>query len=174
TMYGIAGNILPDEMEVFEQTLTAMALSQDKEASVYGAVSGLLYAIDSEKRSDAEKAMRGYLMGTLEIKKQGAEFLKGLFNTARDIILSDDSFLKMTDNLITDMEYDDFMEILPSMRLAFSYFTPSETQDTAKSVAMLHNVNRMDILNSKAIDENMFVFGNQLDEDICRFLDIEV
>ncbi len=174
TMYGIAGNILPDEMEVFEQTLTAMALSKDKEASVYGAVSGLLYAIDSEKRSDAEKAMRGYLMGTLEIKKQGAEFLKGLFNTARDIILSDDSFLKMTDNLITDMEYDDFMEILPSMRLAFSYFTPSETQDTAKSVAMLHNVNRMDILNSKAIDENMFVFGNQLDEDICRFLDIEV
>lgn len=173
TMYGIAGNILSDEMEVFEQTLTAMTFAKDKEASVYGAVSGLLYAIDSGKRSDAETAMRGYLMGTLEIKKQGAEFLKGLFSTARDIILSDDSFLKMTDTLITGMEYDDFMEILPSMRLAFSYFTPSEIQDTAQSVSELHNVNKNDILNSKAVDENMFIFGSQLDSDICEFLNME-
>lgn len=174
TMYGIAGNILPDEMEVFEQTLIEMTLAKNKEASVYGAVSGLLYAIDSEKRSDAENAMRGYLMGTLAVKKQGAEFLKGLFSTARDIVLSDDSFLKMTDTLITEMEYDDFMEILPSMRLAFSYFTPAEIQDTAQSVAELHNVNKNDILSSKAVDENMFLFGNRLDEDICEFLNIEV
>jgi len=174
TMYGIAGNILPDEMEVFEQTLIEMTLAKNKEASVYGAVSGLLYAIDSEKRSDAENAMRGYLMGTLAVKKQGAEFLKGLFSTARDIVLSDDSFLKMTDTLITEMEYDDFMEILPSMRLAFSYFTPTEIQDTAQSVAELHNVNKNDILSSKAVDENMFLFGNRLDDDICEFLNIEV
>lgn len=174
TMYGIAGNILSEEMEVFSQTLTAMTLANDKEASVYGAVSGLLYAIDSEKRSDAETAMRGYLMGTLEIKKQGAEFLKGLFSTARDIILSDDSFLKMTDILITEMEYDDFMEILPSMRLAFSYFTPAEIQDTAQSAGKLHNVSKNDILSSRAVDENMFLFGSQLDSDICEFLNLEV
>lgn len=174
TMYGIAGNILSEEMEVFSQTLTAMTLANDKEASVYGAVSGLLYAIDSEKRSDAETAMRGYLMGTLEIKKQGAEFLKGLFSTARDIILSDDSFLKMTDILITEMEYDDFMEILPSMRLAFSYFTPAEIQDTAQSAGKLHNVSKNDILSSRAVDENMFLFGSQLDSDICGFLNLEV
>lgn len=174
TMYGIVGNIMTTETETFEQALIAMTEANDKDPSVYGAVSGLLYAMDSEKRSDAESAMRGYLMGTLSVKKQGAEFLKGLFSTARDIILSDDSFLKMTDTLITEMEYDDFMEILPSMRLAFSYFTPSEIQDTAQSAAKLHNVNRSDILNNKAVDENMFVFGNQLDSEICEFLNMEV
>lgn len=174
TMYGIAGNMLSDEMETFEQTLTEMTLARDKQATVYGAVSGLLYAIDSGKRSDAENAMRGYLMGSLEIKKQGAEFLKGLFSTARDIILSDDSFLEMTDSLITDMEYDDFMEILPSVRLAFSYFTPAEIQDTARAVAKLHGVGKNDILDRKAVDENMFLFGNGLDSDICEILDIEV
>lgn len=174
TMYGIVGNVMPEETETFEQTLTVMTEADNKEPSVYGAVSGLLYAMDSEKRSDAETAMRGYLMGTASIKKQGADFLKGLFCTARDIILSDESFLKMTDTLITEMEYDDFMEILPSMRLAFSYFTPAEIQDTAQSAAKLHNVNRTDILNNKAVDENMFVFGSQLDEDICEFLNIGV
>ncbi|MDE5558590.1 MAG: hypothetical protein K2J32_13070 [Ruminococcus sp.] len=172
TMYGIAGNVLTDEISVFEETLDIMILAETKEPSIYGAVSGLLYAIDSARRADAEKAMSGYLTGTLEIKKQGADFLNGLFSTARDIVLSDESFLKMTDTLITEMEYNDFMEILPSMRLAFSYFTPSEIQDTAKSVAELHNVNRTDIMNRKAVDENMFIFGNELDSEICEKLGI--
>ncbi|MDE6425299.1 MAG: hypothetical protein K2K89_04065 [Ruminococcus sp.] len=170
TMYGIAGNILPEELTVFAETLDVMAWAENKEPSVYGAVSGLLYAIDSGRRVDAEKAMSGYLTGTVEIKKQGADFLKGLFNTARDIVLSDDSFLKMTDTLITDMEYSDFMEILPSMRLAFSYFAPAEIQDTAKAVAELHNVNTDDIMKHKAIDENMFIFGNNLDNEIFERL----
>lgn len=173
TMYGIVGNVMPEETVTFEQTLTVMTEADNKDPSVYGAVSGLLYAMDSERRSDAETAMRGYLMGTVSIKKQGADFLKGLFCTARDIILSDDSFLRMTDTLITEMEYDDFMEILPSMRLAFSYFTPAEIQDTAQSAAKLHNVNRSDILNNRAVDENMFMFGSQLDNDICEFLNIQ-
>ena len=113
-------------------------------------------------------------MGSLPIKKQGAEFLKGLFSTARDIILSDDSFVEMTDNLITEMDYSDFMEILPSMKLAFSYFTPSEIQDTARSVAKLHNTDKNDILIKRAVDEDMFDFGSQLDSDICEILNLEV
>lgn len=174
TMYGIVGNIMPEESDIFEQTLIVMTNAKDKEPSVYGAVSGLLYAMDSERRSDAESAMRGYLMGSLPVKKQGAEFLKGLFSTARDIILSDDSFVEMTDNLITEMDYSDFMEILPSMKLAFSYFTPSEIQDTARSVAKLHNTDKNDILIKRAVDEGMFDFGSQLDSDICEILNLEV
>lgn len=172
SMYGITGSILADEREIFEQSLIAMAEADEKEPSVYGAVEGLLYAMDSERRAEAERAMRGYLMGSTEIKKKGAEFLKGLFSTARDIILSDDSFLKMTDSLISGMEYGDFMEILPSMRLAFSYFTPSEIQDTAKEVAELHGTAKDDILKKKYVDENLFIFGEKLDGEICGIMGI--
>ncbi|MDE6849073.1 MAG: hypothetical protein K2J44_06970 [Ruminococcus sp.] len=172
SMYSITGNILTSELPVFEQALITMTQSAEKEPSVYGAVSGLLYAGDSSRRTDAETAMRGYLMGSTEIKKKGAEFLKGLFGTARDIILSDDSFLQMTDKLITEMEYDDFLEILPSMKLAFSYFTPSEIQDTAKSVAEFHSVEKKDILSTQAVDENLFVFGEELDREICKIIGI--
>ncbi|MDE6797854.1 MAG: hypothetical protein K2J36_07580, partial [Ruminococcus sp.] len=174
TMYGIAGNILPEELSVFTETLDVMAQADIKEPSVYGAVSGLLYAIDSSRRTDVENAMSGYLNGTTEIKKQGADFLKGLFSTARDIILSDDSFLKMTDTLITGMEYSDFMEILPSMRLAFSYFAPAEIQDTAKAVAGLHDVTAYNVMNRMIVDEDMFVFGSQFDADILEKLDIDL
>lgn len=172
SMYSITGSVLTSELPVFEQALITMAQSADKEPSVYGAVSGLLYAVDSSRRTDAETAMRGYLMGSLEIKKKGAEFLKGLFCTARDIILSDDSFLQMTDSLITEMDYNDFLEILPSMKLAFSYFTPSEIQDTAESVAELHSVSKKDILNAQAVDENLFLFGEELDREISESIGI--
>ena len=172
SMYSITGSVLTSELSVFEQALITMAQSVDKEPSVYGAVSGLLYAVDSSRRTDAETAMRGYLMGSLEIKKKGAEFLKGLFCTARDIILSDNSFLQMTDGLITEMDYNDFLEILPSMKLAFSYFTPSEIQDTAESVAELHSVSKKDILNAQAVDENLFLFGEELDMEICKSIGI--
>lgn len=173
TMYGII-DIIPEESDIFKQTLIAMTLANTKEPSVYGAVSGLLYAMDSAMRSDVETAMRGYLMGSISVKKQGAEFLKGLFSTARDIMLSDECFIKMVDNLITEMEYDDFMEILPSMKLAFSYFTPAEIQDTAKEVAKLHNTDKSNILSRHAVDEKMFEFGNEIDADICEILGLEV
>ncbi|MDE5584568.1 MAG: hypothetical protein K2J08_12805 [Ruminococcus sp.] len=170
SMYGLTGNVLSDERDLFMHTLLAMAETDEKEPSVFGAVEGLLYAMDSARREEAEKAMRGYLMGNTDIKKKGAEFLKGLFSTARDIILSDNSFLKMTDSLISEMEYNDFMEILPSMRLAFSYFTPSEIQDTAREVAELHGTAKDDILKKKSIDENLFVFGENLDREICGIM----
>jgi hypothetical protein len=110
--------------------------------------------------------MAGYLRSTPEVKKKGAAFLKGLFSTARDIILADTDFLRMTDELITDMETDDFMEILPSMRLAFSYFTPSEIQQTAKAAALLHGSGNEDLLDSKAVDERLCEFAAALDKEI--------
>lgn len=173
TMYGII-DIIPEESDIFKQTLIAMTFANTKEPSVYGAISGLLYAMDSKMRSDVESAMRGYLMGSISIKKQGAEFLKGLFSTARDIMLSDECFIEMADKLITEMEYDDFMEILPSMKLAFSYFTPAEIQDTARAVAKLHNTDKNNILTKYAIDEKMFDFGSEIDANICEILGLEV
>lgn len=68
--------------------------------------------------------MSSYLKGDRNVQIQGAEFLHGLFNAARDIIMTDDSFIRMTDTLICGLDYDDFIEILPSMKLAFSCFTP--------------------------------------------------
>ena len=169
-MYGITGDILHDKREDFRQALITVSEAPEKEPSVYGAVMGMLYAMDSSKRTDAENAMKGYLKGSAEIKKKGAEYLKGLFSTARDIVLIDNEFIKMTDELITGMDYNDFMEILPSMKLAFSYFTPSEIQETAESVAVMHNSDKDDLLKVRAVDEKFFLFGEALDREICDIM----
>ena len=119
-------------------------------------------------RITAEQALRGYLCGSPEVVKQGAEYLKGLFSAARDIMFGENDFLRMTDELITGMEHDDFIAVLPQLRLAFGYFTPQETAGTAKAVAKLHSAVAADIHYGKVIDERLYAFGKRLDNDIMK------
>ncbi len=170
-MYAITGNILPERLEVFEQAVISMVSAPTKEPSVYGSAMGILYSINPARRKDAENAMSGFLKGSPEIKKQGAEYLKGLFGSARDIVLADSNFLEMTDRLINGMEYDDFMDILPSLRLAFGYFTPYEIQSLADEVSDMHNSDKDEILNVSAVDESLFMFGESIDREICELME---
>ncbi len=169
-LYGVTGRILPERQEELQLALLTLTERDDKEPSVYGAASGLLYAMDGSRRMQAEAAMCGYLRGSTAMQKQGALFLKGLFETARDIALTDESFLRMTDTLITGMELQDFLEVLPSLRLAFSYFTPSEIQSTAAAAAAIHAGTAEDILRGKAVNEELYIFGAELDREICGTL----
>ena len=163
-----AVNILDDEKEKFFSSLKVLAEAENKEPEVFGAVMGLLSAEYPEYRIKAQEAMSGYLKGSTTIKKYGAEYLKGLFSTARDIVFFDEEFLRMTDSLITSIDYDDFLEILPSIRLAFSNFTPSEIKKCSSCVAEIHKTDKDDILDRKAVDEHLSDFGRMIDEEICR------
>jgi len=167
-MYMIAVNTLTDKLGVFEAALLTMTSAKEKEPLVHGAAMGLLCAVNEDHRISAERFAKGYLAGSLEIRKKGADYLRGLFTTSKDIVFTDSSFLEMTDKLIVSMEFDDFLEILPSLRLAFSGFTPSELQLTAKAAAELHGMDDKALLNKKAVNEKMFSFGEKFDIHICE------
>lgn len=169
-MYGITVSALPDRTKVFEDALLTLTNSADKEPAVFGGAMGLLCTISPLSKKSAEDGARGYLTGNTEIRKKGAEYLRGLFSTARDIALTDNSFLEMADKLITGLEYDDFIEILPSLRLAFSSFTPSEIRLVSKAAAELHGIADDDLLNKAAVDENLFDFGGDFDRIICGII----
>ena len=103
--------------------------------------------------------------------EQGAEYLKGLFSAARDIMFGENDFLRMTDELITGMDSDDFIEVLPQLRLAFGYFTPQETAETAKAAAALHSGKQAEIRFGKVIDEKLYKFGAKLDKEIMEIIE---
>lgn len=172
-MYSIASKILPDRMEYLEAALTSMTCAEEKEPAVFGAAMGILCAMNSENRTDAENAARGYLSGAITVRKKGADYLRGLFTTSRDIVFTNSSFLEMTDRLIVSMEYDDFLDILPPLRLAFSSFTPNELQLVAKAAAKLHSGNGNDILLKPAVNEKLFLFGENFDRIICESVNME-
>ena len=76
----------------------------------------------------------------------------------------------MTDELIQGMDYEDFLEILPSLRLSFSYFTPNEIQSTAEIIADMYNSDKENITDMPAVDERLFLFGEKLDREIFTLM----
>ena len=165
-MFSLTDTVLSARRRELRSALDGVLAASDKQPAVYGAVLGLLCTDEPEMQKTAEYAMRSFLKGSVAVKKQGAEFLKGLFETARDIVFAEGDFIRMTDELITGMENEDFMEILPSLRLAFGYFTPQEISETARSVAALYSVGSEEVMLGGVVDEGLFAFGRTLDNEI--------
>ena len=110
---------------------------------LHGAALGLLYGMDDGWKTAIDGVVRGYLQGSRPVMLQSAQLLQGLFLTARDLLLTDRTFLKQIDTLLCDLEDGDFTAMLPQLRLAFSYFLPRETDRLAKAVAGFHG--KMDV-----------------------------
>ena len=111
--------------------------------ALHGTALGLLYGGDPEKKNLAVQTAAGYLRGTHDQKLRAAAFLQGLFRTARDLLLVDDIQLASIDALLCELEDEEFVTLLPQLRLAFSYFTPTETDRLARQAAALHGKKRL-------------------------------
>ena len=101
---------------------------------------------------------------------QSAAFLQGLFYTARDLLLADPDFLPQIDRLLCALEDDDFTRLLPELRLAFSYFVPTETDRLAKRAAALHGA-AANALRRTAADPAAYTCGEALDAWAAARLD---
>lgn len=106
--------------------------------ALHGAVLGLLYGADPGWKPAIDRAVRGYLQGTRGMMLRSAAFLQGLFSTARDLLLTDKGFQRQIDGLLCELTDEDFVALLPELRLAFSYFVPLETDRIARQAAALH------------------------------------
>lgn len=165
----VTGTLICDEFEMLKDVFISMINMNDPEPSVYGAVLGLLYGMDSSTfKPEIRIAVQAYLSGSKEIQKKGAVFLRGLFSTARDIVLVSDEFIRITDNLISGFEWNEFLEVLPELKLAFSYFSPYETDRIAESAASLHNSNTDKLKNTMNIDSELFASGSELEKEILK------
>lgn len=137
---------------------------------LHGAVLGLLYGADPAWKGAIDRVVRGYLRGTRGMMLQSANFLQGLFYTARDLLLVDPEFLKQVDSLLCELEDTDFTALLPQLRLAFSYFVPMETDRLARSAAGLHGAKGA-ALRRAAVDAAAYTRGEALDAWVTSRLD---
>lgn len=71
-------------------------------------------------------------------------------------------FLKLIDGLLEILSTEEFLRLLPELRLAFGYFTPLETDRIASKAAALHGKKAADLLEGKASPEE-YAYGETLD-----------
>jgi hypothetical protein len=120
---------------VYERCAVLLALSPEETGSVFkrvnedrkqspmmrGAAAGVLWSQKFIEDSSIYRDLSLYydpgLMG---------DYLTGLFALARETIQRDKNFLNEIDKWLMGLKEDEFLEAVPSLRLAFTFFTPRE------------------------------------------------
>jgi len=93
----------------------------DKAADVRGAALGVLISLGELPAAEALAAMRGFADPS-----ELGDFLTGVFSVARELAQRDPKIIAALDSLILELSAEDFVAALPSLRLAFTFFTPRE------------------------------------------------
>lgn len=100
-----------------------------------GAALGCLIACGTEAAADGSVPARIRRFG---LPDQLGDFLTGLFALAREELRAHAEALAAVDAVVTGWSEEEFLRALPAMRLAFSWFPPTEREALAKAILRRH------------------------------------
>lgn len=153
--------------ETFRIHLNELLSDHQLPAQLEGVCVAISSGLGDRPRDEIVDRARGYIHGTPDQTRQTALFLQGVFTVARDAFLYEDQLLSELNYLIEQLSYEDFISMVPELRLAFTYFTPMETGLIAERVASLHQVEPEEMLRP-AVDEQMLIQSKAWDEALRK------
>lgn len=170
-LYQMTGRECVSLQEAYFEALSSMLTDLQLHPGLDGCIHGILYGCGREEAAEVEKACRSYLTGTREQLMKTARFFRGLFYTARDLVFIGDGFVKMLDGFLGSVEGDEFLELLPELRMAFGYFTPGETDRIAAAAAGLHGSSREKLQAGHEILPGWYAYGKALDSYVTEMME---
>ena len=78
--------------------------------------------------------------------------------------------LKQIKELVNDVSEEEFMRVIPELRLAFSYFTPREIDEIGENVSKMYGISKRKFDSLKGISPNVVALGEELDKVISEFM----
>jgi len=165
-LYQITGKKGQEYIGVQEDFFEALCRMQEDvqiHAGLNGCIHGILYGGGREDSQAVGAVCKGYLTGTREQLLKTALFFRGLFFTAKDLILMEREMLVMIDTFLGEVDEAEFMELLPQLRMAFAYFAPSETDKIAQQAAGLHRKTGRELMERDEVLPEWYAYGKELD-----------
>jgi Family of unknown function (DUF5682) len=127
--YECCGSLLLDRKPEFLQVLERVSQDTSQTALMRGGSIGALWVMGAVGAEDILATINYYCQPDCL-----GDFLTGLFHLARETTQRAPSLLLSIDKLLLAYEDNEFLEALPSLRLAFGYFTPREKHLMAKNL----------------------------------------
>lgn len=152
------------EKSQFLQAMISIYNDIGANGALSGISCGVLLKRDKIDVDDVILKFNSYLNGSDNSKKMSAAFLKGFFNIAKDIIFIDDRLLTSLDSILKDSQGDLFLEILPDLRLTFTYFLPFEIDKIAKKVSSFYNVSQSSVLYGDVFEQKEIELASDIDK----------
>ncbi len=113
---------------------------------------------------------KGYMRGTPEQMAHTAAYLQGVFAAARDAFLYDTELLEELNHLLERLSHEDFVRMIPELRMAFTFFTPAETSTIANRAAGLFQQTEAS-MEQPAVDEVVWLQASRTDQAIRQELE---
>lgn len=152
------------ERSAYYDALALMLQDSSLHPGLDGCIHGILYGSRQEELSQVEQACIGYLTGTREQLLRTASFFRGLFYTAKDLVFIGNQFLSVLDSFLAQVEGEEFMALVPELRMAFGYFTPGEIDRIAAMAAGLHGKGQRELEERHVVLPGWYAYGKQLDD----------
>ncbi|HVX64777.1 MAG TPA: DUF5682 family protein [Pirellulales bacterium] len=119
--YERAADVLADSADEFAVVLERVEGDGFKPAQLRGAALGMLWTLGKAAPESVLDHMRLFTRA-----EQLGDFLTGLFALAREVAQRHPQLVQSIDHALLELTSEEFQQTLPSMRLAFTYFTPRE------------------------------------------------
>ncbi len=169
TLYQLTGQEeYEGDRELMCQALEQLLAKAQIHPGLDGCARGILYGCGQTDLGAVEAAGKGYLTGTRDQLLKSASYFRGLFYTARDLIFIGNGLLRTLDVLIEKLSPQEFMELLPEFRLAFSYFTPREIDQIGEHVAGFYGKGRKELFALEEVPPAVSEYGRKLDAYVQR------
>ncbi|MED1788397.1 DUF5682 family protein [Brevibacillus laterosporus] len=152
-------------IDIFKDQLVSLLAVSDILPRFEGVIIAILCNLDVLDREEIALKARSYMFGTPENMLHTAAYLQGIFTIARDVFLHDKQLLEDLNKLIGRLSYEDFLQIVPELRLAFTYFTPMEIMLISEKVASIFQTTAED-LQSPVIEERLLQQVRKMDQAI--------
>ena len=123
----------------FINILERITIDSSKTPLMQGAATGILWTLNTTPTEQIKKNIINFGQAQLL-----GDFLTGLFFLGRELVQRHPDLLLSIDELIISYDEETFLEALPSLHLAFTYFTPREKHNIATTLTKSWNTESKD------------------------------
>ncbi|WP_195469121.1 DUF5682 family protein [Clostridium sp. D43t1_170807_H7] len=148
---------------LFKEAIYSLLNYKECNEGIEGAALGILFGLNDINEKRICDAIEGYILGTKDMVLKVPTFLIGLFATAKDLVFIDFTILKSIDKLVNEVSDDEFIKVIPNLRLAFSYFTPREIDEIGEKVASIYGKSKKEFNEVHAINPKILSIATELD-----------
>lgn len=136
------------DLELLHEGLRGLLANTECHPLIAGGTTGLLYNSAVIGKQELMNFLHGYLDSPID-PAFGPRFLCGLLRTSREVAWNEPDFLNALNSRLCEWDEEQFLRVLPELRLAFSVLTPREIDRVAHSVAALYGKQSLGRLSSQ-------------------------
>ncbi len=159
-----------DDRQMFVEALYALNEKEKINPNLLGCSMGILYGLGSMDADLIGRKCAGFLTGTGEKQLEAAGVFRGLFFAARDLLLVGDAYIKIIDEFIGRVDNAQFMQMLPQLRIAFGYFTPTEIEKIGGVVAGMYGMKEQEFNRLADVTPEQHQYGVALDKYVVEMM----